>query len=324
MELIVILKNMKEMGLKMNSKNLVLGYIKLSIVILIWGGVYHVAKFLTNGTDPFTLSFTRFFIASVILLILHHNCNGINGFKKTKNDWIVLFLIGFFGICLYNLFFFAAESLISANIVSIIYSLTPCITVYLGSIFLKQKIGVGGNIGVLVALIGAIGVISLSDGDCGKIFCSSLFRHISLGQTFSILASFCMAIYSILNKKASHMGISSLTITTFSSFFGMILLLIPFLIWGDAKSLLAKSWEFWLAMGYTSILSTVIAYKWYSDAIQEIGMGQTVVCQNGIPFATIIIGALFYNQGVSWGVFISGAVIVLGVIITNFSVNRYS
>ncbi len=306
----------------MNNKNVVVGYTKLIVVIRIWGGVYHVAKFLTTDTDPFTLSFIRFALASIILLILHHNNNGFAGFKKTRSEWLVLFLIGFFGVSLYNLFFFAAESLISANVVAIIYSLTPCITVYLGSVFLKQRVSMGGYVGILIALAGAVGVISFSDGDCGKFFCSALFKHISLGQIFAILASICMAIYSILNKRASQMNISSLTITTFGSVFGMIFLFIPFLLWGDAKSILSKSWMFWLAMGYTSILSTVIAYKWYSDAIQEIGMSQTVVCQNGIPFATIMIGTLFYGQWVTLGVFTSGAIIILGVIVTHFSVNR--
>ena len=77
----------------MNTRKL-LAYIKLVLVILIWSGVYHVAKYLVNDTDAFTLGFLRFLMATIVLLIMYFSKKGVKGaLTRPESHWIILCLI---------------------------------------------------------------------------------------------------------------------------------------------------------------------------------------------------------------------------------------
>ncbi len=306
------------------SKLKLKAYIKLVSVILLWGGVYHVAKYLVSDTDIWTVAFIRFFSAAIVLLCIYYKRHRRILIVRPRNHWLMLFWIGLIGVFGYTTLFFAAESLIPANNVAILYAFTPCITVLLSRFFLKQRISTLAYVGIIIALLGTIVVISLSESSCnGKIICTGLVKNLSLGQILAVLAAICMCLYNILNKKAVAMNLDPMTITTFSSVFGAILLFFTFWAFGaPAHTLLHKGFAFWIAMFYTSIFATVISYKWYSEAIRYIGIGQTAVFLNGVPLSTVLIGVVLLGQSVSLGVIIAAIVIISGVLITNYAVNK--
>jgi drug/metabolite transporter (DMT)-like permease len=313
--------NLRHSSLRQNNK--IIAYVKLICVILIWGGVYHVAKFLVSDTDIFTIAFIRFLIAATVLLCIYYK-NRPMVINRDYRHWVILFWIGAIGIVGYTIVFFAAEALIDANDVAILYAFTPCLTVLLGHIFLKQKVKRLAYLGVIIAFLGTIAVISLTATKCnGKLICTDLVKNLSLGQVFAVLAAVFMSIYNILNKKAATIGLNPLTITTFGSLFGAVLLFIPFLFLGEGvHQIFHKSWMFWLATVYVSIFATVLSYKWYSDSIHYLGVGQTAVFLNMLPLAAVLIGVVLLGKSISIGVLCAGLVIISGVLITNYSVNK--
>ncbi|MCC2624616.1 MAG: hypothetical protein K0R14_489 [Burkholderiales bacterium] len=302
-----------------NKKSL--AYIKLIAVILIWAGVYHVAKYLVNSTDAFTIAFLRFLIASIILLGIYFAKHGVKGaFVKPDSHWVMLWLIGLIGIFSYNLFFFGAESLISANKVAIFFAFSPCITVILNRIILKEKIFPLAYVGIVIALLGTIGVINTSQKTDPAYVCLTDIHPKHWGEFLAILSAFAMAGYNVLNKKASRLGLDALTITTFSSLIGTLFLFITFVLFGGKViDIIHKPLQFWVAMLYISILATVVGYKWYSNAICELGVGQASIFQNSIPFVTVLIGVAVLGNTISPDVILSGIVIIIGVILTNIT-----
>lgn len=298
-------------------------YLKLVAVIFIWGASYHVAKYMVSDTDIYTVSFLRFIFASICLMVLYYKKYGFTNLIKTKSDFGLLFSIGVTGLFLYNLFFFGAEALIPANDVAILYAFTPCITVLLASVLLKQRINLLAMVGILIALMGTISVVSFANPACSKIFCSSLFEHLSWGQCLALLAVLSIALFNILNRKAASRGFDALAITTIGSVFACILLGITFVFAGKPISgLLHKSITFWMAMMYFAVFTTVVGYVWYSNSIKILGVGPTSVFQNGVPFAAILIGMIFAGEPIAWSEFFSGLVIIAGVLITNFAVQQ--
>ncbi|MCC2645497.1 MAG: hypothetical protein K0R94_1275, partial [Burkholderiales bacterium] len=243
----------------MNNKKF-LAYIKLITVVLIWAGVYHVAKYLAANTDAFTLSFLRFFIASSILLLLYFREHGVQKiFTIAESQWSVLWLIGLIGVFGYNILFFGAESIISANDVAIFFAFSPCLTVIFNKLILKHQIRPLAYLGIAIALLGTIGVITLSHKAVPEYTCLATSRLIPWGQILAILTAFAMALYNVLNKKACYLGLDALTITTFSALIGTIFLFISFLLFGGKMAeLIHKPFAFWAAMAYISILATVI------------------------------------------------------------------
>jgi drug/metabolite transporter (DMT)-like permease len=297
-------------------------YFKLLTVVFIWGSLFHVAKFLVQGSDVFTVSFVRFVTSAVVLLFLCYRKYGTRAFKQDKTSWLLLFAMGVTGVFLYNLFFFGAEALIPVNQMAILFAFVPCVTVFLGTIFLKSKLNFAGYIGIFTALAGAIMVLSLSEPECGQVFCTNLFQHLVLGQILAILAVVAMASYNIFNRKASMVGLDALTITTFSSLFGALLLFVSYLHFGaPVQTLLHKSWSFWTGILYFALFATALSYHWYSEAIKVLGVGKTAVFLNGVPFSAILIGVVLGDK-ISVAEFMAGVMIVLGVLLTNFATSK--
>ena len=301
---------------------MIYGYIKLIIVTLIWGGNYHVVKYLVSEADIFTVGFLRFIISSSLLLFFYFRKNRRAGLQnKLEQHWKILFAIGLIGVFLYNMLFFGASQLISANRVAIFYAFTPAITVLLGVIFLRQYVNFWGYLGIFVALLGTVGVIIVSINGVNVSGATNSITQLLLGQILAILAALAMAIYNILNQKALQHGLDSLTITTFGAVFATLFLFVAFLIFGKTglSGLANKTWLFWVAMIYLSVFATVLCYKWYSDSIYEIGVGKAVVFQNGVPLSAVLIGILLLGEQMLFGVLISGVIIIIGVLITNLT-----
>ena len=300
-----------------------MAYFKLTLAILSWGGVYQAASYLVVYMDPITLGFSRYFIASIILLlVLRRQRSTFIDIAQFKANWVLLVSIGIVGIGLYNLVFFGAEKYISANTVAIIFSVSPCLTAFLASLVFKQRVGSLGYMGMLVALFGTIGVISYSNPACGRFFCFDILTHLGRGEVYAVLLCVFAACYSIMNKQASILKVDSLTITGCASVFGTILLFFCAITMGDFNGFWHKPFKFWLALAYVSILGSVVSYLWYSEALKTLGVGKVVVFLNGVPFATILIGILFLGNPISFPVIFCGVIIVSGVLITNAAIKR--
>lgn len=303
-----------------------ISYLKLIAVVILWSSIYHVAKYLVRVADVSTIAFIRFFIASIGLLYWYHKNTGsiVDGYAKYLKNWKLIFLVGFFGIFLYTLSFFSAEKYISAEEVAILYAFAPAITSILSYFMLKQKLNLMGWIGILIALCGAIAVLSLSSNSCGKVFCVGLFGELSIGQIFALAAAFCLAMYNILSKKAAMRGIDAKTINTFSTVSVTFLLFINFILFHHSHlvTTLDKPFLFWVSIFYVAIFGTVVAYQWYMDAIQHIEVGRVAVFQNGVPFCTVLMGIFINGDTLTFKEIIAGGVIVLGVLIANFSKNK--
>jgi drug/metabolite transporter (DMT)-like permease len=300
-----------------------LAYLRLTAVIVIWGSIFHVAKYLVSDTDIFSVAFIRFFISSIVLLLIFYGKNRHLRIFSLNHNLILLVLTGIFGGFGYTSLFFLAETLISANQVAILFSLAPCLTVLFSRIYLKQTTPVLAYLGILVALCGTIAVISHGEQPSCPVGFSSwnLLHRLSLGQIAALGTACFMAIYNVLTRKLAMRGVDTLTITTVSTVVGTCLLFINFVLFAaPAVHLVSKSITFWLAMLYTAVMATALCYKWYSDAISKIGVSQAAVFLNGIPLAAVLIGIPLGDSLTLW-VALAGLVIVLGVIITNYSIN---
>ena len=288
-----------------------------------WAGVYHSAHYLVSSMDIYTVACIRYLLASVVLLVAlkYKQCYIITK-EQFKQNWSILVNIGLIGIGVYNLVFLNAEKHLPAKMVALIFSITPCLTALLSSLYFRTRLNAIAYIGMLIALCGAIGVINYSNVECGRYWCGNMFTHISTGEISSIALCFVAAIFNIMNRVATQKQINSLQITTFAAIFGSLLLLVAMLIWGNPATILHQSFNFWLAMAYTVIIASVLAYFWYSEAIRELGVAKTVIFVNAIPILTVLMDIIFNHNPVHLSVLSCGTIIIAGVIITNKSIIR--
>lgn len=304
------------------SNKLTVAYIKLSLSILLWGGVYQVGKIAISQLDVYTLAFVRYFLASIGFCIILKINNGKLVHKLNKNQLHALLVTGFFGVFLYNIVFFTAERLIAPNVVAMLFSFTPCISMMLAYLFLKTSVRPRALIGILIALLGTIGVINYSNTQCGQFFCANMFVDMSWGQIFAILCSLFMAIFNISGRNACQLKIPPMVITTYSSLIGCFFLLILFLIFGDWTTLKHISDDGIFSLFYLAVFGTVLPYIWYTEALNTIGVSKTSIFQNGVPISSVLLGFIFFDQSISLAVLVSGIVVILGVLFTNLTMTK--
>ena len=297
-------------------------YLKLILALLLWAGLYHIAKPATIAADPFLVGFLRYTIAAVIFLcILKIRSKSFNpNFNLTQ--WFLVAAVGSVGVFAYNVFFLNAEALISGNIVAILYAFAPCLTTLISSIVFKTRLNLLSKIGIVIALLGSLGVINYATPSCGQYFCTSIFTSIGRGEIFGVLATISFACYSVLSKYTSSKNVSSLPMNTYAAVFGSILLGITASFKSDFSVLSHVGLSFWAAIFYIAVLATIIAYLWYIDAIIHLGVFKTVVFQNTIPLQTVLIGYLFFHSQIGLGELVCGGVILLGVYITNYALTK--
>lgn len=299
-------------------------YVQLCLALLLWAGLYHVAKPAAEASDPYLVAFLRYLISASLLLIILRVKNGYWFPTLNSKQWLLIFCIGALGICAYNVMFFSAEALISGNVVAILYSFTPCLTTIISSFVFKTKLNWLSKIGIVVAMFGSIGVVNYATPSCGQFFCSDILHVVGKGEIYGILATLIFACYSVLSRYTSQQNISALVMNAYAAVFGCLLLGGISIARSDFSIIPQLHFSFWLALIYISVLATVVAYLWYTSAIINLGVFKTVVFQNSIPFQTVLIGYVFFNEKIGLGELICGAVVIGGVYLTNFALSYRS
>ncbi|QIV94670.1 DMT family transporter [Allofrancisella frigidaquae] len=295
-------------------------YVKILLAVTFWASLYHIAPLPLKYVDIYMVGFIRYVFASLLFLLVHYYYTKTLLPKLNIKQWLYIIAIGFFGVFLYNIAFLWAEKLISGNIIAIIYAFSPCFITVLCSYIFKMKVNLQAKLGILVALLGTVGVVSFSgygtDAEC------AIGLSINLGEVLSILAVLCFSAYAILGKSCVRQGINMITINTYGAIVGMVMFAIVSLFKSDFSRLADTDFPFWTSMIYISIFATVISYVWYLQSLEEIGVYKTAVFQNVMPFLVIIIGFIFYGETLSPLSLLFGAVIFLGVYMTNVAINK--
>lgn len=304
------------MSVKHNSP--LVAYLKIFLAVTFWASVYQIAPIPLKYTDIYMVGFVRYFFASAILIAIHYHYTKTIFPKLNIKQWLYVLAVGLFGVFLYNVTFLWAEKLISGNIVAIIYAFTPCLVTILSSFIFKIKVSQQAKVGILVALLGTIGVVLFSNGasECLNGI------HINFGEVLSVLAVICFAAYAIFGKFCVQEEVHMITINTYGAIIGMIMFLGVSLFKSDFSEIAHTDFKFWACMLYIAIFGTVIAYVWFLNSLEELGVYRTAVFQNMLPFLVIIIGFVLYGETISTLALIFGGVVFLGVYLTNAAVNK--
>jgi drug/metabolite transporter (DMT)-like permease len=166
--------------------------------------------------SPFIIVFGRVFFASftlaLLLLIMKQ------GLKITpRRDYLIFILIGFI-LSIHWVVFFKSIQVSTVAIGLLSYSSFPLFTVFLESLFFKEKIDEINIISAILCILGIFLIIPKFD------FSHSVFQ----GVLWGLLAGLTFAVLTILNRNLSQKH-SSLVIAFFQDFFATIFLF-PFLL----------------------------------------------------------------------------------------------
>jgi drug/metabolite transporter (DMT)-like permease len=228
------------------SKN-VLSWILLLTLALIWGSSFILIKRGLEVFSPGEVGAYRIVAAATFLLPL-----SLPRLKKLNKKQVEnLIIIGLLGSFIPAFLFPTAQTRLSSSLTGVLNALTPLFVVIIGALFFSSKITRRNALGLVIAFIGVLILITLKEG-------SGLdsFTGINAYALFVILACLCYG-FNLHLIKTRFDSLKSIEITALSLLMVLPLALI-YLLAGTQFSYKLSTYEgAWQALGFVTLLGVM-------------------------------------------------------------------
>ncbi len=174
-----------------NSK--LLPYLEALFAVIVWGASFIATKVALQSLSPITIVWLRFLIGVAILglvVILRKQFT-----LPEKKEWGYFALLGFLGITFHQWLQSNALQTSEAGTTAWIVSTTPVFMALLGWFLLKERLDWIKNLGILLAFLGVLVVVS--KGDLGSI---SIGRFGAPGDVLVLISAVNWAVFSALSR----------------------------------------------------------------------------------------------------------------------------
>lgn len=288
-------------------------YIKLILSAFFWGSSAIAGKIAMEDFIPSVTTFSRFFIAALILFIYVFSQKAF--VKLTITDHIKLMILGFIGVTLCYYFYFQGLFLSSAFNAGLIEATIPLLTLFFAILIKEEAVDIQKSSGFILAYLGVF--IIIAKMDIRNIIHSSY----NLGDVLLLLSTLFFAIYNILIKKF-HLKGSFLIKTAYIFLYGSLALL-PWVFYdiattrtlyqiGGSAHLISVTSLLFMAVG-----GSVLAYIFFNQGIHVIGASAASSFINLVPCITLILSIFILGEKPIIYQWIGAFIIFAGVILAN-------
>lgn len=280
-------------------------YIYLLITFCAWGSLYVVSKFVLGKIPLFTISFLRYFIAGMTLLII---LKTLPRKPIKREDYKYVFIIGFLGYFLAIGAQLLGTKLCNASLASLINSTNPILIMLFASIMLKEKLTLKKTFSIILAIMGTYIIIGGIQGE-GQI----------LGVIISIGSVILWSFVSVMVRRVTQ-KYEPLQITTYAIIIGMICTM-PISIY----EVVSKSFKFDLtavvALLYMGLVCTALAHLLWNKSLSMIEAGICSLFYPLQPMIAVLLGILFLNETIDVNFIIGSVMIITGVVVSVLNQN---
>lgn len=286
--------------------------LKLVMVAALWGGTFIAGRILAQSLPLMTAAFGRFFVASILLVFVAVKMEGKLP-RLNREQMLLTAVLGFTGIFLYNICFFGALARVPAGRTSLFVSLTPIVTAILAGIIYSERLGLRRWMGIVVALLGAIVVITRGDLLGGI---ADISQSLGLGELMMLGAVLSWATYTLISRKALE-TLSPIAATTYGTLWGFVFLSIGAI--GEFREIdwMLLDWRVWTSVFYLGAFGTVLAFIWYYQGIQMVGPSRTAIFTNLVPAFGVLFSAVLLGEPILISMVVGGLIAALGVSLVN-------
>ena len=265
------------------------GHAAALLTIVIWGTTFISTKLLLADFAPVEILFFRFVLGFAALLLIYPR--RLKG--TTLRQELTMAAAGLCGICLYYLLENIALTYTLASNVGVIISIAPFFTALLTHFCLKgeEKLLPGFLIGFAVAMTGI----------CLISFNGTRLELNPAGDLLAVAAALIWACYSVLTKKISGYGQSTI-LTTRRVFFYGLLFMIPTLFFFDFRLELGRFADptalfniLFLGLG-----ASALCFVTWNFAVKVLGAVKTSIYIYMVPVITILTSVLILHERLTW------------------------
>lgn len=279
----------------MQNKNLF--YILLFLAMIGWGGSWVNVKVLSQYIDEYEMVFIRFSLTalSMIPIILFMK----KSFKISLRNLGLVFITSLVFIAYMKYFFLGTKYGTAGLGGAMVTSLIPINTFLIMAIFFNKRILLKDTFALI---LGAVGIFTMLD-----IFSFDFHSILSIHNLYFLLASILWPCVTILSSRS--LKISPIV---FTFYLYLITSLIIIVFFTDITVLASKDFD---TLFYFNIFCIVFFASTYANTvyflgIEKLGTNEVSSFIFLVPFAALILSALFLNESIHLST-ISGVIMTL-------------
>ena len=288
----------------MNKK--ALPYLIMTLPPLFWAGNFVVGRAVSNQHAPISLSFWRWFFASLILLpfvikpIWQQR-------QIIKANFVKILLLAVLSITAFNSLAYIALQTTTATNATLLNSFIPIFILVISGIILKEVISKIQIMGVLVSLLGVIVILTQLD--------ATIIKNLTInpGDLWMLLAALDWALYSILLKYLRPKALNPMPFLGSMMVLGTLVLLPLFLINPFNEAPLTWNNEMIKALAYIAIFPSIVSYLAWNYGMQKLGASLGGQFIHLMPLFGALMAVVFLGEQIQLYHLIGGACIALGL-----------
>ncbi|MBO23228.1 MAG: hypothetical protein CMM26_12785 [Rhodospirillaceae bacterium] len=291
-----------------NPSHVVVGFFSLAtagalVTVFTWGGTPIITKFGVESVDVLSLALLRT-VAALPLAVLILAALRCPLPWRGKDKWLVL-AFGVSGVIGFPVLFTLGVGLTSAGHAAVVTAATPVFVGFLEALVNRKLPPPRWWIGVSVAFVGAVILITESVGldSAGATWQGDL---LAAAGGFSAATSFVIG--ARLTPRYGAIGVTMWSVVIAS------LIQLPFVLRRmDAAAWAAVEPLGWTAIIYLSAGSTIVAYITWIYALSRGGIGRMSVWQFALPVVGVAGAAIFLDEALTPLLVTATVIILFGV-----------
>jgi drug/metabolite transporter (DMT)-like permease len=292
-------------------------YIKLVFVALFWGGTFIAGRILAQAVPLLTAATGRFAVAVILLLLIAWRVEG--GLPRLNRSQILTTAaLGFSGIFLYNLCFFAALARMPAGRTALFVALNPIVTALASAVLFRERLGPVKWLGIGIAFVGAAVIITRGDPIGAW---HDISQSIGMGEVLMFCAISSWAAYTIIGRSALK-GLTPIAATTYAALWGLAFLASGAAFEFSSIDWSSFNWQVWASIFYLGVFGTVVGFIWYYEGVKAIGPSRTAVFNNLVPAFGIVLASMLLGESILVSMVVGGTLVIIGVTLTNRGASR--
>ena len=265
-----------------NSRLKIILYLVIPPVL--WAGNSVVGRFASDFIGPFSLSFFRWLIASMLLFLFAAKPLYLHR-KLVLKNWKRLIVLGVLGTGVFNTLLYLGLNSTSASNAGIILATLPVIIMLLNYFAGMERASGIQILGMIVSLGGVIWVITH-----GKLSHLIQFEFNS-GDLTILFAISTWALYSVLLKPLRPSDLPTLPFLLIQFLIGVVFIF-PFFVYEQSLgSVIIWNKQSWLILAYVGLFPSLIAFFFWQ---QGVALGGTNIAGFFYPLITPITAAFAY------------------------------
>lgn len=291
------------------SKNEKIIYGILAAVTITWGLNVVLIKYLTQFISPMLVVAIRMPLAGIAVLLFAWMRYG--WYRPQLKQWILIVYVALTTIFIHQILMSYGVVETTATNAALILGLNPLITALLAALFTKEKLNWRLGIGAIIGFSGVVIAVTSKSGN-------SSISLSGWGDLIMFLSMLGFVVGGLLVKQVMTTGIPILVVSAYSTLLGGILINIGavFVIGTSGyNELLQLDLLAWTAMIISALGASALGTIGWNYGIKMLGAARTALFLNGLPFASMVGGAIILHEHILFIHFVAFVLTVVGIII---------